>query len=389
MAEAAGRHRRGRRGAARDLDRQGRHRGAVAGDRRPRGDPRPGGRDGRGRDEARDDRAARAPTWPRRPPRRRRPSPRPRRRRPRRTRRRRPRPSSRRRRSRSSPPSRSLRPPQPRRSGGASGNGKTFVSPVVARIASEHGVDPSQVPGTGRGGRVTKKDILGFIESGAARAAGSAPEARRAAARAGRRRPGGSRARAAAGPGSRSCARSGEAAPAPVAAAEAQAGETVEPMTAMRRGHRRAHAALARHLGARHLARSRSTCRRSSPIREKLKKEYQAAYGVNPTYLAFIARATVETLQRLPVDQRRAARRPDRHAQLRQPRLRGRARRRQGPDRPGGQERRDAQPARDREGRHRHRQARARQAAAPGRRRRAARSRSRTPAATAPSTARR
>ncbi len=43
-----------------------------------------------------------------------------------------------------------------------SGNGKAFVSPVVARIASEHGVDPSQVPGTGSGGRVTKKDILAF-----------------------------------------------------------------------------------------------------------------------------------------------------------------------------------------------------------------------------------
>src|SRR5205085_2841341 len=41
-----------------------------------------------------------------------------------------------------------------------SGNGKAFVSPVVARIASEHGVDPSQVAGTGKGGRVTKKDIL-------------------------------------------------------------------------------------------------------------------------------------------------------------------------------------------------------------------------------------
>src|SRR5918911_1118258 len=50
-------------------------------------------------------------------------------------------------------------------------NGKTFVSPVVARIASEHGVDPNQVQGTGRGGRVTKKDILGFIESGAPEAA--------------------------------------------------------------------------------------------------------------------------------------------------------------------------------------------------------------------------
>ena len=35
-------------------------------------------------------------------------------------------------------------------------------------------------------------------------------------------------------------------------------------------------------------------------IREKLKKEYAAAYGVNPTYLAFIARATVETLGDYP-----------------------------------------------------------------------------------------
>src|SRR5213079_1822376 len=35
-------------------------------------------------------------------------------------------------------------------------------------------------------------------------------------------------------------------------------------------------------------------------IRAKLKKEYQAAYGVNPTYLSFIARATVETLRDYP-----------------------------------------------------------------------------------------
>ncbi len=46
-------------------------------------------------------------------------------------------------------------------------DGKSFVSPVVARIASEHGVDPNQVQGSGRGGRVTKKDILNFIEEGA------------------------------------------------------------------------------------------------------------------------------------------------------------------------------------------------------------------------------
>jgi 2-oxoglutarate dehydrogenase E2 component (dihydrolipoamide succinyltransferase) len=35
-------------------------------------------------------------------------------------------------------------------------------------------------------------------------------------------------------------------------------------------------------------------------IRSKLKKEYQASYGVNPTYLAFVARATVETLRDYP-----------------------------------------------------------------------------------------
>ncbi|HEY2543815.1 MAG TPA: biotin/lipoyl-containing protein, partial [Gaiellaceae bacterium] len=47
-----------------------------------------------------------------------------------------------------------------------SGNGK-FVSPVVARIASEHGIDPNAVTGTGRGGRVTKQDILAVVEAGA------------------------------------------------------------------------------------------------------------------------------------------------------------------------------------------------------------------------------
>ena len=52
-----------------------------------------------------------------------------------------------------------------------SGNGKTFVSPVVARIAAEHGVDPAVVPGTGTGGRVTKKDILSYLQSSALAAA--------------------------------------------------------------------------------------------------------------------------------------------------------------------------------------------------------------------------
>jgi len=39
-----------------------------------------------------------------------------------------------------------------------------FISPVVSRIASEHRVDLSRVPGTGQAGRITKKDILAYIE---------------------------------------------------------------------------------------------------------------------------------------------------------------------------------------------------------------------------------
>jgi 2-oxoglutarate dehydrogenase E2 component (dihydrolipoamide succinyltransferase) len=39
-----------------------------------------------------------------------------------------------------------------------------FISPVVARIASEHNVDLAQVRGTGQGGRITKKDVLAHVD---------------------------------------------------------------------------------------------------------------------------------------------------------------------------------------------------------------------------------
>ena len=44
------------------------------------------------------------------------------------------------------------------------GGGAGFISPVVARIAAEHGVDLRQVKGTGLRGRITKKDVLAYIE---------------------------------------------------------------------------------------------------------------------------------------------------------------------------------------------------------------------------------
>jgi len=45
---------------------------------------------------------------------------------------------------------------------------RTKSSPLVRNIAKEHGVDISRIEGSGMSGRVTKKDILNFIESGAA-----------------------------------------------------------------------------------------------------------------------------------------------------------------------------------------------------------------------------
>ncbi|MCY7303048.1 MAG: 2-oxo acid dehydrogenase subunit E2 [Thermoleophilia bacterium] len=169
----------------------------------------------------------------------------------------------------------------------ASGNGRTFVSPVVARIAAEHGVDPNAVTGTGTGGRVTKKDILAHIESGA-----TAPPAPAPAALAAPPAP------APAAPTPVAAQPAAPPAPAPVAppAAPLQTGEVEEPMSAMRRGvmeHMRRSLDTSAHVSSA----IEVDMSRIVAARAQLKKEYQASYGVNPTYLSFIAKATVETLQ--------------------------------------------------------------------------------------------
>jgi 2-oxoisovalerate dehydrogenase E2 component (dihydrolipoyl transacylase) len=53
--------------------------------------------------------------------------------------------------------------------------GTGFISPVVAKVAAEHGVDLSRLHGTGLNGRVTKNDVLRFVETGVG---GTAPTGR-------------------------------------------------------------------------------------------------------------------------------------------------------------------------------------------------------------------
>ncbi|HSB39977.1 MAG TPA: dihydrolipoamide acetyltransferase family protein [Gaiellaceae bacterium] len=198
--------------------------------------------------------------------------------------------------------------PAPAAADGDGAGERTFVSPVVARIASEHGVDVDQVSGTGRGGRVTKKDILAFVESGGAppEPAPVPPQPEAAAPAAPQAPP-----EPAPAPPPPAAPEPAPAPPAPaptatpvqpqpaMTAAQPEPGESFEPVNAMRRGI------------AEHMRRSLDTSAHVTSaievdmsnvvsIRKKLKGEYQASYGVNPTYLAFVARATVDALRDYP-----------------------------------------------------------------------------------------
>lgn len=56
--------------------------------------------------------------------------------------------------------------------------GLGFISPVVAKIAAEHGVNLQNVPGTGLNGRITKNDVLSFVERGNKKEDGGEPATR-------------------------------------------------------------------------------------------------------------------------------------------------------------------------------------------------------------------
>ncbi len=139
-------------------------------------------------------------------------------------------------------------------------------SPLVRRIAQEHNVDIRQVQGTGINGRVTKTDILAYIESGAT----APPPA-----------PGAQPAVPAAGPAYRP-------------------GENVKvvPMSVMRRKIAE-HMVLSAHTSPHVYSVYEVNFGRVSALREKKKAEFEAA-GAKLTFTAFIAKVIVDALRQFP-----------------------------------------------------------------------------------------
>jgi 2-oxoglutarate dehydrogenase E2 component (dihydrolipoamide succinyltransferase) len=155
-------------------------------------------------------------------------------------------------------------------------------SPLVRKIAKEHQLDLRQVPGTGSSGRITKDDVLQYIDKGGA---AKAPAATPAAA--------------APAPSTQApVAPKPSAAPMP-AAAGPQPGELV-PLTRMRS------------IIAQRMVDSKRTSAhvhtvfkvdltRIVKIREKEKAKYEQRNGVKLTYMPFITRAVVATLRKIPI----------------------------------------------------------------------------------------
>jgi 2-oxoglutarate dehydrogenase E2 component (dihydrolipoamide succinyltransferase) len=156
-------------------------------------------------------------------------------------------------------------------------------SPLVRQIAKEHGVDISQIRGTGIAGRVTKDDILAFINRGGATKPVQ-PE-----------RPAGTDARVE----QRAPAPSATTqAPPPREASASLAGQVV-PMTVMRRKIAE-HMIASRRTSAHVHSVFEVNFSRVAQFREAKKAEFERA-GVKLTYLSFIVKAAVDALRAVPI----------------------------------------------------------------------------------------
>ena len=160
---------------------------------------------------------------------------------------------------------------------------RTRSSPLVRNIAREHGIDISRLEGTGASGRVTKNDILSFIESGAAMSPAEAMQAGRVS----------------------EGAAQAPAQPAPVQAPTAPslqpaAEDRVEPMSVMRRKIAD-HMVMSRRTSAHVTTVYEIDMTRIARLRDEHKASFQERTGTKLTFMPFIFQAVTNAIRRFPV----------------------------------------------------------------------------------------
>jgi pyruvate dehydrogenase E2 component (dihydrolipoamide acetyltransferase) len=148
---------------------------------------------------------------------------------------------------------------------------RTKSSPLVRNIAREHGIDISQLEGTGASGRVTKNDILSYIESGATAPAPDSTEVR-----------------APQTPGL------------PAPPVQPAVGDRVEPMSVMRRKIAE-HMVLSRRTSAHVTTVYEIDMTRAARLREQHKAEFQQRTGTKLTFMPFIFQAVTSAIHKFPV----------------------------------------------------------------------------------------
>jgi len=152
-------------------------------------------------------------------------------------------------------------------------------SPLVRKIAQEHGIDITRLEGTGMSGRVTKNDILSFIESGTpATGAPTTPAAAKAGAQA---------------------ATTGAASPA-LPAPKPGEGDHVEPMSLMRKKIAE-HMVLSRRTSAHVTTVYEIDMTRIAKLREEHRDDFMERTGTKLTYMPFIFQAVTDAIRKFPI----------------------------------------------------------------------------------------
>jgi len=161
----------------------------------------------------------------------------------------------------------------------AAGNGgsmedrlRTKSSPLVRKIAAEHGIEIAGLQGSGIAGRVTKRDIMQVIESGAPAAAPRAAPSMHAPAAVEQHGP----------------------------LPEPWAGDVVEPMSRIR-ALTAEHMSLSRRTNAHVTSFFEVDLTRVARIRAKLRADFEKQSGEKLTYLPFILTAVTSALKQFPI----------------------------------------------------------------------------------------